>query len=71
MKKTLGFLTAGALLVMAPITVDVTAKDMADVIRLTPACGQATGCWYNPLGLCSTHNGDVMGYVCHTGCDDE
>ena len=70
MKKAFGFLAAGALLVMAPVTVDVTAADMADVIRLTPACGQATGCMEEPKGLCSTHNGNERGYICHSGCDE-
>lgn len=70
MKKMFGLFAASAVLALAPVTVDVTAADMADVIRLTPACGQATGCIEEPRGLCSTHNGNERGYICHSGCED-
>ena len=70
MKKMFGCFAAAALLTLAPVTVNVTPEKMADVIRLAPACAQATGCIEEPRGLCSTHNGNERGYICHSGCEN-
>jgi hypothetical protein len=39
------------------------------VVRLSAACGQATECVRSPEYICSTRNGDHVGYACSKGCN--
>lgn len=68
-RRLLGAIVAGAVLMLAPTVVDVDGSGSSP-IRLSGACGQATGCITNPDALCSTHNGNERGYECLSGCQN-
>ena len=64
--RNLLFVAAGATaMVFAPLS---PGRSMAEPVRVSSACAQATDCDPKPDYICSKAGGDVMESVCSEGC---
>jgi hypothetical protein len=72
MTTTKRLMLAGALTSLAALApVTISFDQGMRVVRLNQACGQATECLAATSFICSTHNGDHIGYRCSKGCDNQ